>query len=59
MVQRVRKLAVKLLMILLVVCCVIGFALAFTGCSGETKGISSFTINANGELVERLRRGRA
>lgn len=51
MVQRVRKLAVKLLMILLVVCCVIGFALAFTGCSGETKGISSFTINANGELV--------
>ena len=51
MVQRVRKLAVKLLMVLLVVCCVIGFALAFTGCSGETKGISSFTINANGELV--------
>ncbi len=51
MVQRVRKLAVKLLMILLVVCSVIGIALAFTGCATETKGVKSFTINADGELV--------
>ena len=51
MVQRVRKLAVKLLMILCVVCCVIGVALAFTACSGDTRSVSSFTINADGELV--------
>ena len=51
MVQRVRKLAVKLLMILLVICSVIGIALAFTGCATETKGVKSFTINADGELV--------
>ena len=51
MVQRVRKLAVKLLMILLVVCSVIGLSLAMSGCATETKSIDSFVINAEGQLV--------
>ena len=29
----------------------IGVALAFTACSGDTRSVSSFTINADGELV--------
>lgn len=51
MVQRIRKLGVKLLMVLTVVCCVIGVALASTACSGDTKSVKSFNINTNGELV--------
>ena len=51
MVQRVRKLAVKLLMILLVVCSVIGLSLAMSGCATETKSVDSFVINAEGQLV--------
>lgn len=51
MVQRVRKLAVKVLMILCVVCCVIGAAFAFTACSGSEKVVKSFTVNADGQIV--------
>lgn len=51
MVQRVRKLAVKFLMILCVVCCVIGAAFAFTACSGSEKVVKSFTVNADGQIV--------
>ena len=51
MVQRVRKLAVKLLMILLVVCSVIGLSLAMSGCATETKSVDSFVINAEGQSI--------
>lgn len=51
MVQRVRKLAVKVLMILCVVCCMIGAAFAFTACSGSEKVVKSFTVNADGQIV--------
>ncbi len=50
MVQRIRHLVAKVLMLLLVVCMVIGAAFLFAGCSEDTKSVQSFAIE-NGELI--------
>ena len=50
MVQRIRHLVAKVLMLLLTVCMVIGAAFLFAGCSKDVKSVQSFAIS-NGELI--------
>lgn len=50
MVQRIRHLVAKVLMLLLAVCMVFGAAFLFAGCSDDGKSVQSFAIQ-NGELI--------
>lgn len=50
MVQRIRHLVAKVLMLLLAVCMVFGAAFLFAGCSDDGKSVQSFAIK-NGELI--------